>query len=80
MTPVTVPFHGYQVKAQFKHLLPLVNGRPKSYCFTPYCLPTYNSVFKLAIEALTKLEPSDRQYVGAFNDSLQNTYPPNYRN
>ena len=80
MTPVTEPFHGYQVKTQFKPLLPPVNGRPESYCLTPYCLPTYNPVFKLAMDSLAKLELTARQYVGAFNDKLQNTYSSNDEN
>ena len=79
MTPVTLPFHGYQLKTQFQHLLPTVNGRPSSYCLTPYCLPPYNPVFNLAMEALLRLDPADRTYFGAFNDVLQNTYPRNYQ-
>ena len=67
------------MKAQFQHLLPPVNGRPKSYCLSPYCLPPYNPVFNLAMEALLKLEPSNRAYFGAFNEELQNTYTVNYQ-
>ena len=61
---------GYRLKTQFKHLLPPVHNRPNNYYLTPYCLPTYDPQYKLAMNDLSLTKNDDRSYFGAFNDKI----------
>ena len=70
MEPVVEETHGYRLKSQFNHLLPPVYGRPSNYYLTPYCLPTYDPMYKLAMYDLSLFEYDEREYFGAFNGTF----------
>ena len=70
MEPVTTETHGYRVKTQYKHLLPPVLGRPDNYILTPYCLPTYDPMYKQAMYDLSLYDYEDRTYFGSFNNAI----------
>ena len=71
MQPVTIGYPGYQVKAQYKHLLPKVYGRPSTYVMTPYCLPSYDPMYQNIMRDLHATAERDRKYFGAINFTLQ---------
>ena len=70
METVTAATPGYRLKTQFKHLLPPVLGRPDNYYLTPFCLPPYDPIYKLAMHKMSLVKCDDRAYFGAFNDTL----------
>ena len=63
--------HGYRVKSQFSHLMPQCYGRNDDYYYTAYCLPDYNIVYQKAMNDLLHFHAEDREYYGAFNQTLQ---------
>ena len=73
MEPAFADTHGYRVKAEFEDLMPPTVGRPDSYIYTPYCLPSYDPMFQLAMKDLDELAyaTEDIEYYGAFNTTFQ---------
>ncbi len=75
MIPVSHDFHGYVVKPAFQHLLPTVLGRPTDYLLFPFCLPSHDPMYRLAIQDLEQeigpdLDRKDQRFPGSFNSKL----------
>ena len=71
MEPVVEETHGYRLRKEYEHLQPPVYGRPRNYYLTPYCLPTYDPQYKLAMRDISLFDENDRYFFGAQNSFLK---------
>ena len=72
MEPVVEDTHGYRVKSEYQHLMPVTLGRPQNHLYTPYCLPEYDEMYQAAMDDIEKMNENERKYYGAYNSTLQN--------